>query len=161
MTTLTEYGIEVDEVTLPEEIRGLSSGHGLIMSVEAAFGFENEYRENRGRLSESMRRIIEEDRNVATDDVQIFRRVQITCVLESDRLFDPYDAILTPTCFGEAEKGHAVGNNIFNKIWTAMHMQCLTIPSSTGPQELPVGVQLIGRRKLLDLAGQVSDWLLP
>ena len=49
-----------------------------------------------------------------------------------DRLFDDYDVILTPTCPGEAEKGHAVGNNVFNRIWTAMHMPCLTIPSSQG-----------------------------
>jgi len=123
------------------------------------------YREHRDGLSEPMRRLIEAGRNVAPDDVQRFRRVQVMCAIAGDRLFDRYDAILTPTCPGEAEKGHAVGNNVFNRIWTAMHMPCLTIPSSTGPQGLPVGVQLVGRagrdRELLALARQVSDWLLP
>jgi len=158
-------GVEVEEVSLPEEIRELSAGHALVMSVEAAFAFDHEYREHGVALSEPLRRLIEAGRTVAPDDVQRFRRVQIMCAQVSDRLFDQFDAILTPTCPGEAEKGNAVGNNVFNRIWTAMHMPCLTIPSSTGPQGLPVGVQLIGRagrdRELLALARQVSGWLLP
>ena len=165
VAALAANGVAVEEVALPEEIRELSEGHGLVMSVEAAFAFDHDYREHRDGLSEPMRRLVEAGRNVAPDDVQRFRRVQVMCALAGNRLFDQYDAVLTPTCPGEAEKGHAVGNNVFNRIWTAMHMPCLTIPSSTGPQGLPVGVQLVGRagqdRGLLALARQVSDWLLP
>jgi Asp-tRNA(Asn)/Glu-tRNA(Gln) amidotransferase A subunit family amidase len=165
VAALGANGVAVEEVELPEEIREVSEGHSLVMSVEAAFAFDHDYREHGDGLSEPLRRLIEAGRNVAPDEVQRFRRVQVMCALAGDRLFDQFDAILTPTCPGEAEKGHAVGNNVFNRIWTAMHMPCLTIPSSTGPQGLPVGVQLVGRagrdRELLALARQVSDWLLP
>lgn len=165
VTALCANGVAVDEVALPEEIRELSAGHGLVMSVEAAFAFDHDYRKHGAALSETLRGLIEAGRTVAPDDVQRFRRVQVICAQAGDRLFDQFDAILTPTCPGEAEKGNAVGNNVFNRIWTAMHMPCLTIPSSTGPQGLPVGVQLVGRagrdRELLALARRVSDWLLP
>jgi len=158
-------GVAVDEVALPEEISEVSAGHGLVMSVEAAFAFDREYREHRDGLSEHLRQLVEAGRAVAPNDVQRFHRVQVMCALAVDRLFDDHDVILTPTCPGEAEKGHAVGNNVFNRIWTAMHMPCLTIPSSTGPLGLPVGVQLVGRagrdRKLLAFARQISEWLLP
>jgi amidase len=158
-------GVAVDEVALPEEISEVSAGHGLVMSVEAAFAFDREYREHRDGLSEHLRQLVEAGRAVAPNDVQRFHRVQVMCALAVDRLFDDHDVILTPNCPGEAEKGHAVGNNVFNRIWTAMHMPCLTIPSSTGPLGLPVGVQLVGRagrdRKLLAFARQISEWLLP
>ena len=164
LAILKTHGAAVEKVALPGEIRELSDGHGLVMSVEAAFALDHEYREHHDGLSETICQLIETGRNVAPNDVQRVRRVQVMCALAVDRIFDRYDAILTPTCPGEAEKGHAVGNNVFNRIWTAMHMPCMTIPSSTGPHGLPVGVQLVGRagrdHEFLALARQVSDWLL-
>jgi len=165
LAALKANGVAVEEVALPEEIREVSEGHGLVMSVEAAFAFDREYREHRDGLSEHMLQLVEAGRTVAPNNVQRFHRVQVLCALAVDRLFDHHDVILTPTCAGEAEKGHAVGNNVFNRIWTAMHMPCLTVPSSTGPLGLPVGVQLVGRagqdRELLGFARQISEWLIP
>ena len=163
-TAFVENGVATDDVALPEEIGVVSELHRLVMSVEAAFAFDQEYREEHNGLSENMRHLIEAGRTVEPNDVQRFHRVQLMCALKVDRLFDDYDVILTPTCPGEAEKGHAVGNNVFNRIWTAMHMPCLTIPSSQGPLGLPVGVQLVGRtgrdRELLAVARQLSALLL-
>ena len=165
LKALDDNDVAVDDVTLPDEIREVSDKHVLVMSVEAAFAFEREYRESRDGLSDAMRRLIERGRTVAADDVQRFHRVQLLCALATDRLFDDHDVILTPTCAGEAEKGHAVGNNVFNRIWTAMHMPCLTIPFGTGPAGLPVGIQLVGRagrdREFLAHARQVANWLRP
>ena len=165
LSALDANGIPVDEVALPEEIREVSDGHSLVMSVEAAFAFDREYHEQQDGLSENMLQLLKKGRTVTPNDVQRFHRVQVKCAIAIDRLFDHHDVILTPTCPGEAEKGHAVGNNVFNRIWTAMHMPCLTIPSSKGPLGLPVGVQLVGRaghdHKLLAIADQISEWLSP
>jgi Asp-tRNA(Asn)/Glu-tRNA(Gln) amidotransferase A subunit family amidase len=54
--------------------------------------------------------------------------------------------LLTPAAPGEPGKGNAVGDNEFNRIWTALHLPCLAIPTITGPNGLPVGIQLVGRR---------------
>jgi len=41
-------------------------------------------------------------------------------------------------------------------LWTVLHMPCVTLPAGAGPDGLPVGIQLIGRRhddaRLLDVA---------
>ncbi len=58
-----------------------------------------------------------------------------------------FDAVLTLSAPGEAPRGLAeTGPAIFNGLWTLLYMPCLTLPAGTGPNGLPVGVQLVGRR---------------
>jgi Asp-tRNA(Asn)/Glu-tRNA(Gln) amidotransferase A subunit family amidase len=40
----------------------------------------------------------------------------------------------------------APGSAIFNAPWTQFAMPCLTLPAASGPDGLPVGIQLVGRR---------------
>jgi Asp-tRNA(Asn)/Glu-tRNA(Gln) amidotransferase A subunit family amidase len=67
-----------------------------------------------------------------------------------------FDAILTLPAPGQAPKGlGSTGSAIFNGLWTVLYMPCLTLPAGEGPDGLPVGIQLVGRRhsdaRLLDI----------
>ena len=54
--------------------------------------------------------------------------------------------LLTPSAPGEAPRGlETTGNALFNRAWTLLHVPCVTVPCGTGPQGLPLGVQLVGR----------------
>jgi Asp-tRNA(Asn)/Glu-tRNA(Gln) amidotransferase A subunit family amidase len=56
------------------------------------------------------------------------------------------DILLTPAAPGEAPKGlDWTGDPAFNSIWTALHVPCVTVPAGTGPNGLPLGIQIIGR----------------
>jgi Asp-tRNA(Asn)/Glu-tRNA(Gln) amidotransferase A subunit family amidase len=58
-----------------------------------------------------------------------------------------FDAILTPPAPGQAPRGlQETGSAIFNGLWTVLYMPCLTLPAGSGPDGLPVGIQLVGRR---------------
>jgi len=75
-----------------------------------------------------------------------------------------FDAILTLPAAGEAPRTLAsTGPAIFNALWTVLHMPCLTLPAATGPNGLPVGVQLVGPRygdaRLLDIGLWVEQRL--
>jgi len=55
--------------------------------------------------------------------------------------------VLTLPAPGQAPKGlGSTGSAIFNSLWTLLYMPCLTLPAGTGPEGLPVGIQLVGRR---------------
>lgn len=55
-----------------------------------------------------------------------------------------YDAVLTAATPGEAPRGLAsTGDAVFNRAWTAGHLPCATLPAGTGPNGLPVGIQLV------------------
>jgi Asp-tRNA(Asn)/Glu-tRNA(Gln) amidotransferase A subunit family amidase len=67
-----------------------------------------------------------------------------------------FDAILTLPAPGQAPRGLAsTGSALFNSVWTQLFMPCLTMPAGEGPDGLPVGIQLVGRRhndaRLLDV----------
>jgi Asp-tRNA(Asn)/Glu-tRNA(Gln) amidotransferase A subunit family amidase len=75
-----------------------------------------------------------------------------------------FDAILTLPAPGQAPKTLAsTGDAIFNGLWTLLHMPCLTMPAGEGPDGLPVGVQLVGKRhadaRLLDVGLWVESRL--
>ena len=58
-----------------------------------------------------------------------------------------FDAILTLPAPGQAPRGLGdTGSAVFNALWTQFAMPCLTLPAGHGPDGLPVGVQLVGRR---------------
>jgi len=58
-----------------------------------------------------------------------------------------FDAILTLPAPGQAPRTLAdTGSAVFNAPWTQFAMPCLTLPAGAGPDGLPVGIQLVGRR---------------
>ncbi len=58
-----------------------------------------------------------------------------------------FDAILTLPAPGQAPRGLGdTGSAVFNALWTQLAMPCLTLPAGRGPDGLPVGIQLVGRR---------------
>jgi Asp-tRNA(Asn)/Glu-tRNA(Gln) amidotransferase A subunit family amidase len=65
---------------------------------------------------------------------------------------------------GEAiELGGLTGNPMFSRLWTLLHLPLINLPVASGPQGLPVGIQLAGRHgadnKLLADAQWVRDRL--
>lgn len=58
-----------------------------------------------------------------------------------------FDAILTLPAPGAAPRGlESTGSAIFNGLWTALYMPCLTLPAEETDEGLPLGIQLVGPR---------------
>jgi Asp-tRNA(Asn)/Glu-tRNA(Gln) amidotransferase A subunit family amidase len=150
----------VERVDLPDEVVTLSDGFYVVVSAEAAWALGPEYNDNKHLLRPQTRRIIEVGRSTKPEHVQKIRAAQMRCALAVDRLFDRYDALLTPAAPGEAPRGRELGNNEFNRMWTAMHLPCLATPAGRGLNGLPIGIQLVGRcgsdRALLAIGKRVE-----
>jgi Asp-tRNA(Asn)/Glu-tRNA(Gln) amidotransferase A subunit family amidase len=64
---------------------------------------------------------------------------------EQAGLFENVDAILTLPAPGEAPLGLGfTGDPLFNRVWTILGWPCVTVPSGTGPNGLPLGAQVVG-----------------
>ena len=57
------------------------------------------------------------------------------------------DVLVTPAAPGEAPVGiEWTGDASFNLIWTSLHVPCVTVPAGVGPNGMPLGIQVVGRR---------------
>jgi amidase len=66
-----------------------------------------------------------------------------------------------PAAAGEAPEGLTGPSDLlFQRFWTVLHVPAITLPGFDGPQNLPVGIQLIGAHledtKLLGAAAWVE-----
>ena len=63
------------------------------------------------------------------------------------KIFERYDAILTPAAVGEAPTGlDATGNPVFGALWTYLGVPAISLPLMTGPHGMPMAIQMIGRK---------------
>lgn len=166
-TELAEFlGDDCDEFTLPEPFDHATDWHRTIMYADLAKFLAAYYERGKDQLSEVLREKIEEGQKTLAVDYN--RAVDWRGVLNSglDELFERYDAIITPATTGEAPAGlDSTGSPAFCALWTYCGTPAVNLPLMEGPNGLPVGVQLIGRRgddaRLLRtarwLVGRVAD----
>ncbi len=166
-TELAEFlGDNCDEVPLPEPFDHATDWHRTIMNADLAKTLAAYYERGKDQLSEGLRERMEEGQKTLAVDYN--RAVDWREVLNSglEQVFERYDAIITPATTGEAPAGlDSTGSPAFCALWTYCGTPAVTLPLMEGPNGLPVGVQLIGRRgddaRLLRtarwLAGRVAD----
>jgi Asp-tRNA(Asn)/Glu-tRNA(Gln) amidotransferase A subunit family amidase len=143
-----QLGGQVEEVALFPSAVEAWQWHQTIMSSEMAVNLAREWESGRDRMSEQLRKQIEQGRAISAFDYQRALR-QIEPIHESFvELFEQrYDAILTPAAPGAAPKGlAATGDPAFCTLWTYCGMPCITLPLLQSAEGLPIGVQLVGPR---------------
>jgi amidase len=145
---LAAAGARVTEVSFAPEFADILQHHRRVFSYEAARNYAYEYDFHRSRVSQVLREtLLAPGRELplsayveALETAEAFRR-------HLDDIFTEIDVLLTPSAVGEAPEGHgSTGNSNFNAIWTLAWVPCVTLPAGTGPEGLPLGVQLVGRR---------------
>jgi Asp-tRNA(Asn)/Glu-tRNA(Gln) amidotransferase A subunit family amidase len=142
---LNDAGAEIVEVSLPDGFAELS--HELVNDYERAMGMGHEWHHHRDLISERLRKII--SRGLAIPHADYVAAVQLAerCRAELDGVFGKADVLLAPCVRGEAPEGlQHTGDPSFQALWTLLHTPTVTLPTAVGPNGLPVGIQLVGRR---------------
>ena len=143
--TLAQKGAQVTEFELTEGFGDVHGDHLAIIDFEAARAFEFEYQNHREKLSPLLLENIENGWRCSREryDRAMANAVKYRAVLAGR--FNHYDFVLTPAAAGEAPAGITrTGNSIFNRIWSLFGTPCVTIPAYSGPNGLPIGVQIVG-----------------
>ncbi|GMG82671.1 amidase [Paralimibaculum aggregatum] len=138
-----------------------------IMAAEGARDLGHYLDRDPEGLGAPNRALIEEGRRISAADYLRARAAQAAMRAGLGEIFARYDAIITPATAGEAPPADSTGSPAFCSLWTLTGLPAVTLPLLTGPNGLPVGVQLVGAwrddarllRTARWIAGSLSDSL--
>ena len=75
-------------------------------------------------------------------------------------IFERYDAILTPATMGEAPPSlDTTGDSRPCRLWTFLGTPSITIPAGKGSTDMPIGIQLVGRKHEDGRLLRTAAWL--
>jgi Asp-tRNA(Asn)/Glu-tRNA(Gln) amidotransferase A subunit family amidase len=139
-------GAKVVERALPPAYAGLVEGQPIVMHAESARSMGWELLAHRSGISEVLLERLEwglgQSANLE-EELSMFKTLQD----HFPEAMEGIDILLTPAAPGEAPAGlDWTGDPAFNAIWTALHVPCVSVPAGAGPNGLPLGIQVVGRR---------------
>lgn len=140
-----ELGESVGTVELPQVFAEAVELHRLIQDPELAVSLAPEYERGKDQLSPRLRAMIESGSEItAAAHIRALARIPVL-TRALDAIFDEFDAILTPATPGEAPGIETTGSPVFCTTWSLLGTPALSLPLMTGPNGLPLGVQLVGK----------------
>jgi Asp-tRNA(Asn)/Glu-tRNA(Gln) amidotransferase A subunit family amidase len=143
---LTASGALLSPVELPAEFQQLQRAHAVIQGFEAARNLRFELEEHRSSLSPMLLAMLDEGAAISKALYDDSKQLVSECRESLAEVFGACHVLVTASATGEAPGGlGSTGNPVMNRIWTALHTPCITVPAANGPNGLPVGVQIIGR----------------
>jgi Asp-tRNA(Asn)/Glu-tRNA(Gln) amidotransferase A subunit family amidase len=142
VSALRAAGANVREIDLPAFSAELDTAHRVIMAVEVARSFSAFDAGRRARLSESLRAFIERGERITGNELAAAHAIVMRAKSELSAFFG--EILIGPPAPGEAPVGLAsTGSSIFNRPWSLLHVGAMTVPVATGPNGMPLGLQLV------------------
>jgi Asp-tRNA(Asn)/Glu-tRNA(Gln) amidotransferase A subunit family amidase len=160
-TLLSDKGASVVDVSFAPQFTDIIEDHAAITGFESVRNYADERLRNPDKVSgELMQGPMKRGLAVSFERYVAAQRKATLFKAHVDSLFDKVDLLLTPSAPGEAPKGIAfTGDPVFNSIWTLAGTPCVTLPAGTGPNGLPLGVQLVGLRHDDDRVLSLAAWV--
>ncbi len=157
---LARAGATVTALTLPPLFADVLDAQPLVMNAESAASMGWEMLHHRGQLSPVLRERLEwglaQPAAAVAAAQAVLRDGQAAF---ADAMGDA-DVVLTPSAPGEAPSGLGwTGDAVFNALWTALHVPCVTVPVGAGPHGMPLGVQVVGRIGADRAVLAVAQWV--
>jgi Asp-tRNA(Asn)/Glu-tRNA(Gln) amidotransferase A subunit family amidase len=161
---LRRAGAVVEDLDLGAPFDQLNAWHDIVMQGDGRAAFLDLYVAFPALLHDEFKAKVENRLGITPRQLLDARDAIAACQPLFDALAAPYDAVLTPSAPGEAPQSlETTGMATFSRMWTALHVPCITVPAGRGPRGLPLGVQLVGPRltdpALLGVAHAVAERL--
>lgn len=140
-------GDRCEEVDLPEVYAEGLHWQRMLQMVEIAKHFGPFVDRAPDSFSDTLKAFVDEGRKVPAVQYITARDYQTVLNAGLDRVFERYDAVVTPSATGPAPKGlESTGNPVFCALWTYVGVPALSLPLLEA-DGLPLGVQLVGPRR--------------
>ena len=138
---------DIPEVTLAGIFDDALEAQATVMNANAWMNLREYVDNHEDRLqAETVRRAVA-GRDILASDYIAARELTDSLIAALDGLFEHYDALITAAAPGEAPIGlESTGNAVFQRIWTLTGLPTMSLPLLKGPNSMPIGVQVIGKR---------------
>jgi Asp-tRNA(Asn)/Glu-tRNA(Gln) amidotransferase A subunit family amidase len=145
-STLARAGATVVDRELSPGVAAIEGAHPIVMNNESGRALGWELANAPEQISDGLRERLEfglsQSEHTVAEAHATFDRAQ----REFPRCMEGLDALVTPSAPGQAPAGlEWTGDPAFNLIWTSLHVPCVTVPAGTGPDGLPLGIQIVTR----------------
>ncbi len=139
--------VDVQEIVQPAGMDECHQVHDLIYTKSLSYYFQDEYRDQREKISAVMCDMVERGRDIPADRFQRGLQRQNELMEQVDKMLKDYDVLLCHSTAHVALKGlHSVEQKDPCLIWTLCRTPAINIPAFIGPQGLPFGLQAVSRR---------------
>tara|TARA_R110002110_G_scaffold204945_2_gene416387 strand:+ start:1277 stop:2569 length:1293 start_codon:yes stop_codon:yes gene_type:complete len=143
-STLSAAGYDVVDVDLPHEFDAIEQSFRVISHYEGKAALADDFRDHMDKMNPWMRETGES--SWSDEDYATALAGASSARVALGRIYDDFPVLLTPSTAGEAPADLVSPTmSSFNRMWTLMHGPTMTLPVATGPNNMPVGVQLAAR----------------
>ena len=144
---LGRAGASIIPRELPLQFNALIDAHPVIMNSESGRALGWELANHPDQISDGLRERLGWGLGQPQSALENAYAVFASCQRAFPDAIDGLDVLVTPSAPGEAPNGlEWTGDPAFNFIWTSLHVPCVTVPAGTGPNGLPLGIQIVGRQ---------------
>jgi Asp-tRNA(Asn)/Glu-tRNA(Gln) amidotransferase A subunit family amidase len=142
---LTDAGIVLENMTLPLQFGALARAQIDIMLYDLTRSLAYERLACNVQLSQRLRDMLDAGAAVTLDRYEAALHLAQVCRAALADIFSSCDVLLTPSAPGGAPSGlTATGDPIFNRVWTLLHVPCVSLPIASTVDGLPLGLQVVG-----------------
>ncbi|MCC7417494.1 MAG: amidase [Acidobacteria bacterium] len=157
---LAAAGATVSDFAIADDGRAVLDACWVINKFEGARLFAYDAMHHPDGISSAARQLVEEGSAIPLDAYFAAVRTVDRMRMRLDADLVDIDALVTPSAPGEPPLGLTdTGPIPFNVLWTAAHTPALSVPAGKGPNGLPLGLQLVGRRFDDDRLLHAARWV--
>ena len=153
-------GGQATVVDLPDVYAAAWDDQRVIMAADMAHNLNRALERGGDILSQTLRDLLAEGRAVSAVRYLAARENARGYAAGIGKLFEEYDAIITPATIGVAPVGDATGNPMFCSLWTLTGLPALSLPLLTDEGGMPLGVQLVGAAQDDARLLRTANWLV-
>lgn len=147
VASLKAKGVDVQEARLPVDVDEMHAAHRIIMRVEAAAYHDKMFLENQDAYAPHIRKNI--STGLMTPAVHYVNalRFRARFIQRMTDYFRNFDLVILPSHVERPPVAEeSTGNALFNEPFTQVGFPAVSLPVGRGDENLPIGIQLGGRR---------------
>lgn len=141
-------GYDLIRLTPFKDIEAINERHNQLVAADAALVHHDWYDEYEDLYAEETKNLIESGKETTVENVADSRQSRYNIRFRLTELMDRYgiDLWIAPAAPGPAPKGiGTTGDPVMNLPWTHAGFPTITVPAGRTEENLPLGVQSVGR----------------